>query len=213
MILPSKAVNTLPKQGVFFLLGVSGSGKGTLAKALLQENLIAKHLSMGDLLRQRLTDASLETFLSGEIPIGFSSRVAFLQHAVQSGLLIPDVWTQSIVEHELKQHDYSGLWVFDGYPRSPAAAQHLLSALKAHSIPCLGVIHLELEYAVMQRRLLARGRADDTLEAIANRYQFYCQSVVPTMTFLEQHVPVLKLDATLEPSCWVHDVTAWLSRP
>ena len=212
MTIKSKTLNTFAPQGVFIILGASGSGKGTLATTLLENKRIDTHLSMGDLLRARQSQPSLEIELSGEIPHGFSSRSAFLAHAVQSGLLIPDAWTQSIVEKELAQISPKLLWAFDGYPRSPAAATHLLETLKRLKILCLGVVHLELDFLEMQRRLLARGRADDTEQGIANRYSFYQESVLPSLEELQNSVPILQLNATLEPRVLADTVWDWLNR-
>ena len=203
--------NALAPRGVFFILGASGSGKGTLANTLLEAKQIEAHLSMGDLLRARQSHPNLESELSGEIPGGFSSRSAFLAHAVQSGLLIPDVWTQSIVENELAHISPKLLWAFDGYPRSPAAATHLLEALKQHQIPCLGAVHLELDFLEMQSRLLFRGRADDTPSGIANRYQFYLNSVVPSLEILRKTIPILSLNACHEPRGLAEAVWDWLN--
>ncbi len=202
--------NTPNLEGVFFVLGASGSGKGTLTQQLLEHQQIQSHLSMGDILRARQSSPNLESELSGEIPSGFSSRSTFLQHAVSSGLLIPDAWTEQIVKNELRHISPNLLWAFDGYPRSPAAAKHLLLALEKQSIPCLGVVHLELEYPEMERRLLARGRKDDTKEGIANRHQFYLQSVIPSLTELQKTIPILRLNATLEPRVLADAVYHWL---
>lgn len=212
MTTEAKTLNTLTPKGVFFILGASGSGKGTLANTLLETKRIEAHLSMGDLLRARQSNPSLETELSGEIPKGFSSRSAFLAHAINTGLLIPDAWTQSIVENELAGISPDLRWAFDGYPRSPAAATHLLEALRQQKIPCLGAVHLELDFLEMQRRLLARGRADDTSAGIANRYQFYLNSVVSGLDTLRKTIPILELNATLEPKVLADAVWDWLNR-
>ena len=197
--------------GCFFILGVSGSGKGTLVKHLLESGCTTKARSMGDILRLRQHDTHLEAELGGDIPSGFVSRTKYLQYAVQTGLLIPDAWTQSIVEAELEQIPPNILWAFDGYPRSPAAAQHLLLALEQRQIPCLGVVHLKLEFEAMQRRLLARGRIDDTLDGIANRYRFYTDSVIPTLSYLRGKTRVLELDANLESDVLAEAVKQWLT--
>jgi adenylate kinase len=209
-LLSDAAVSSL--RGVFFILGASGSGKGTLATQLLQTKRIGAHVSMGDILRSRQNNPDLELDLFGEIPSGFSSKTLFLQHAVRTGLLIPDAWTQRIVEQELKQIPPNLLWAFDGYPRSPTAAQHVLMALEQNAILCLGVLHLRLEFPEMQRRLLARGRADDTPLGIANRYRFYLDSVLPSLEELRKRVAVLDLDANLEPSILANTVWDWLNR-
>jgi adenylate kinase family enzyme len=183
-------------RGVFFLLGASGSGKGTVAKHLIEHGQLHTHRSMGEVLRQCLFDPELESRLPPPTPSGFSSRSAYLRHAVHSGLLIPDPWTDAIVQRELEQISPEWFWAFDGYPRTVGAAAHLLAALQARAIRCLGVVHLHLSLEELERRLLARGRVDDTKIAIANRFEFYRQSVLPTLAYLEQHIPKLDVDAS-----------------
>jgi adenylate kinase family enzyme len=166
---------------------------------------------MGEMLRQSLFDSKLELRLPPPTPNGFSSRSAYLRHAVDSGLLIPDPWTEKIVEHELEQISPEWFWAFDGYPRTVGAATHLLAALQTRAIPCLGVVHLQLPYGELERRLLARGRMDDTQTAIANRFAFYQASVLPTLAYLEQYIPKLELDAALQPDQSAQQIYSFFS--
>jgi adenylate kinase family enzyme len=193
------------------LLGASGSGKGTITKHLLEQGRLDASRSMGEMLRQRLHDPDLESLLPAPTPSGYSSRSAYLRHAVNTGLLIPDAWTQIIVERELNQMPPKCFWVLDGFPRTVGAATHLLEALKARSIPCLGVVKLQLAYPELERRLLARGRLDDTQAAIANRFEFYQQSVLPTLSYLEQHIPTLEVDASLPPEQNTQNIYSFFS--
>ncbi len=200
-----------PARGVFLLLGASGSGKGTVAKQLLALGIVKHHISMGDLLRgmiERINTGlsecnNLERQLPGLIPKGFSSKVSYFEHCVQSGLLIPDSWTEFIIEHELNRKPklQTEPWVMDGYPRRIEAAKHLLESLSKLEIPLLAVIHLFISLPQMQKRLLARGRSDDTLQAIENRFAFYQEQVLPTLGFLGEKIKLLEIDTqTFETS-------------
>lgn len=193
-----------PARGVFLLLGASGSGKGTIAKQLLALGIVKHHVSMGDLLRGMMTRINtnssernnLERQLADPIPTGFSSRVAYFEHCVQNGWLIPDSWTEFIIEHELncKPKLQTEAWVMDGYPRRIKAAKHLIESLSKLEIPLLAVIHLFISLPQMQKRLLARGRSDDTLEVIGNRFKFYQEHVLPTLEFLGEKIKLLEID-------------------
>jgi adenylate kinase len=200
-----------PARGVFLLLGASGSGKGTVAKQLLALGIVKHHVSMGDLLRgmvERIQNdaverGKLELQLADPIPNGFSSKLAYFEHCVQNGWLIPDSWTELIIEFELihKPALHTQAWILDGYPRRIEAARHLLESLGKLEIPVLAVIHLKISLAQMQTRLLARGRSDDTLKASANRFKFYHEHVLPTLEFLGDKVELLEVETqTLEPS-------------
>jgi adenylate kinase family enzyme len=200
-----------PVRGVFLLLGASGSGKGTVAKQLLERGIVKHHISMGDLLRGMIARIEnnpnertrLEQQLSDPIPNGFSNKVSYFEHCVQHGLLIPNAWTKAVIEHELANRPalQTEPWVMDGYPRRIAAAKHLLKTLQTLEIPVLAAIHLSISLIEMQKRLLARGRSDDTNEAIGNRFKFYQDHVLPTLGFLGQTVKLLEVDTqTLETS-------------
>ncbi len=200
-----------PARGVFLLLGASGSGKGTIAKQFLALGIVKHHISMGDLLRgmiERIRNSSeehskLEQELADPIPSGFSSKVAYFEHCVQHGLLIPNAWTKAVIEHELihRPELQTEPWVMDGYPRRIEAAKHLLEYLQKLEIPVLAVIHLCISLIEMQKRLLARGRSDDTNDAINNRFRFYQDHVLPTLEFLGNNVKLLEVDTqTFETS-------------
>ncbi len=193
-----------PARGVFLLLGASGSGKGTIAKQLLALGIVKHHISMGDLLRgiiERIENnpnerSKLEQELADPIPNGFSSKVSYFEHCVQNGLLIPNSWTKAVIEHELTMRPklQTEPWVMDGYPRRIEAAEHLLKTLEMLEILVLAVIHLSISLPQMQKRLLARGRSDDTNDAIQNRFKFYQDHVLPTLEFLGQQVKLLEVD-------------------
>ncbi len=193
------------------LLGVSGSGKGSVAERLLDSGLIAAHASMGGWLREALEQPStVNQRLTQEQPDGFATPLEYLRHCVKNGLLIPDAWTQAVIETRLGAIT-SGTWALDGYPRTVGAARHLIAALEGHAIPLLGAVELQISPEVMSRRLLARGRFDDHETAIGQRLEFYRQSVQPTLVWLEDHgVPVHRVDAAADLETVTDRVADWL---
>ncbi len=145
--------------------------------------------------RARSSSASrehLESWLPTEPPTEADGldRVAWLEQCVERGLLIPNDWTNAVIECELEARP--GLrtepWALDGYPRRIAAADHLLSTLAHLRIPVWSVVHLRLSLERVQDRLNARGRTDDTLDAITSRWMFYEREVLPTLAHLQSRL-------------------------
>jgi adenylate kinase family enzyme len=193
------------RAGRFIVARRERQRKGTIAEKLLEQGVIQVHVSMGDLLRGLLSRvaqdqnvrAQIELQLEPDTAHGFPNQIAYLEHCVKNGLLIPNAWTQTVIEHEIstRQDLRDHAWAMDGYPRRIDAAKHLLETLKRQGIPNLGVIYLSISKANMIERLLARGRSDDTVEAIENRYAFFQTKVLPTLEFLKNScVQVFEID-------------------
>jgi adenylate kinase family enzyme len=175
--------------------------------------VIQVHVSMGDLLRGLLSRVAQDQNVRAQIELqlepdrthGFPNQIDYLEHCVKNGLFIPNALTQTVIEHEIstRQDLRDHAWAMDGYPRRIDAAKHRLETLKRQGIPNLGVIYLSISKANMIERLLARGRSDDTVEAIENRYAFFQAEVLPTLEFLKvSGIPVFEIDTNwpdLEP--------------
>lgn len=115
------------------------------------------------------------------------SQLDWLKFCVTNGLLVPDEWTEKIMEalfensSEMKQ----GILILDGYPRTVAAAEYLLKAFNRLEIPIIKVLHLFITKEQMSFRALSRKRKDDTQESLERRYQFYLDKVQPCIDFLK----------------------------
>jgi adenylate kinase len=193
------------ERGVLLLLGPAGSGKGTVAGRLLASGLIARHLSMGELLRAAVGDerrhAELNAVLGARWP--HPDPHAEVARCLAGGLLIPDPWTEALIEVALRDPQLARQpWALDGYPRRVEAARHLLGALAGQDIPVRRVLDLRLSAAEVSRRLLARARPDDTPQAIAQRLDVYEREVTPTLAWLGGRLPagtVQQIDANAAP--------------
>lgn len=184
-----------PDRGVIFLLGLSGSGKGTVGQRLLTDGLTQAQLSIGDLLRGLIASveqnpinrAAVKAFLEGDPPYPALSKLEWLAHCVEKGLLVPNAWTQAVIEHQLTHQPQlqNQPWSIDGYPRIVGAARHLLEALSRARVAVWAVVHLRVSEPEATPRLLARGRPDDTAGTIAERFRFFRENVLPTLDYLE----------------------------
>ena len=164
------------KQRLLFL-GPPGAGKGTQAQRLASgEGLL--HLSTGDLLRAEVQAGT---------PLGQEAEAVMAR-----GELVSDALVLAIVRSRLEHHD--GGWLLDGFPRNLPQAEALEGLLTSLNQRIEQVILLELDDAVLIERLLARGRADDNAEVIANRLNVYREQTAPLIAHYEAQGLLRRLD-------------------
>lgn len=125
-------------------------------------------------------------------PRGWRSTTAldWLEYCTSHGLLVPNRWTQELIAARIRHisQSGSGVLIFDGYPRTPAAAEHLLDVLDSLSVSIWKVLHLSISKQEMLHRAGIRGRADDDTAALLKRYEFYVDSVQPSVDYMKQRL-------------------------
>ena len=161
------------------LLGPPGAGKGTQAVRVCAARGL-RHLSTGDLLRAAVKAGS-ET---GRKAAGLMER----------GELVPDEVVFALLGAELRTPAAAKGFLLDGFPRNVAQARTLDQELGAQGIE--RVVHLKLEDDEVVRRLLKRGRPDDTEPVIRNRLRVYREETAP----LIRHYTDRGLLATIDAS-------------
>ena len=119
-----------------------------------------------------------------------ASQIDWLEYCTTRGLLVPNRWTQALIEAHL-----GGLpdlatkpFLLDGYPRTRSAATHLLEALHALGVPMLKVLHLSISKQEMLHRAGLRGRIDDDEQSLLKRYEFYIENVQPSVDYLKEQL-------------------------
>lgn len=117
----------------------------------------------------------------------FVSQLDWLEFCVVNGLLIPDEWTEQIIDALLESSPelQKGIFILDGYPRTVEAAKNLLKTFDKLNINIIKVLHLFITKEQMGVRLLNRGRIDDTQNSLERRYQFYVDKVQPSIDYLK----------------------------
>ena len=120
----------------------------------------------------------------------FTSQLEWLEYCTMNGLLVPDRWTQSFIAAEI---EYSPAlreqpFILDGYPRTVAAARHLLEFLTRMNIPVIKVLHLSISKQEMIVRARGRGRADDDDASLLSRFNFYIEKVQPSVDYLKMEL-------------------------
>ena len=149
-------------------LGAPGAGKGTQAEILSKSNSYL-HLSTGELLRKEI---EMKTSLGKEV-----------KSIMNRGELVNDDLVLKIVRQNLDK-DNKG-WILDGYPRNLSQANSLNEVLIEINQPLEVVFYLDIPEEVLVKRLLLRGRKDDTEETIRKRVDIYQKTTKPLIEYFK----------------------------
>ncbi len=154
------------------ILGRQGSGKGTQCGRLV-ENLGLVHVSTGDILRTAVEEGT---------DLGRRARVL-----MDKGDLVSDELMIEIVGERLAKFDVlKNGFLLDGFPRTPAQAEALDIILSDLGVSLDRAINLDVPVDEVVKRMLARGRADDTEEAIRRRLELYESSTKPLLAWFKK---------------------------
>ncbi len=157
----------------FIFAGRSGAGKGTqvelFKKRIEASGASVKSLVMGDIFR---------TFFKEE---GYMQDVA-RDLSMNQGKFQPDFLTNALfISGAVKMVDGESHLLLDGYPRSVnqlALTKELLEYVKRTGAI---VINIEVSREEVKKRMLLRGRGDDSENAIDSRLGEYDRTVVPML--------------------------------
>ncbi|MBJ68528.1 MAG: adenylate kinase [Acidimicrobiaceae bacterium] len=151
------------------ILGRQGSGKGTQA-VRIAESFGVVHISTGDMLRAAVAEGT---------ELGMKAK-----SIMDSGDLVPDTVINGIVEERLQKDDVqSGGFLLDGFPRTVGQAE----ALSGYAENDLNLaLNLDVSIDEVMDRMLARGRDDDTAEAITRRLELYETETAPLLDWFEE---------------------------
>lgn len=150
------------------LVGPPGAGKGTQAVGLA-EKLGIPHISTGDLFREHIRDST---------PLG-----AEVKRYLDSGGLVPDSVTNEMVRERIGEDDAKDGFLLDGFPRNTAQADVLGEILGQDGAGLDAVIELKADEDELVKRLLARGRTDDTEDVIRHRQRVYREETAPLLDY------------------------------
>ena len=151
------------------ILGRQGSGKGTQA-ARLVEAYSPIHVSTGDMLRAAVADGT-----------ELGRRAGALMDA---GDLVGDDLINGIVAERLARSDVAEHgFLLDGYPRTPDQATAMEGFLSEAGTTLDGAVTLDVPVDEVTARMLARGRVDDTEEAIRRRLDLYESETAPLLAW------------------------------
>ena len=147
------------------ILGRQGSGKGTQSLRLAAQYGCG-HLSTGDVLRAAVEEGT-----------ELGHQAAGIMNA--GGLVGDDVMIPLVAERVAKPDIMSGGVLLDGFPRTADQANGLEAMLSDLGQELTIAINLDVPVEEVTMRMMARGREDDTEEAIARRLSLYEEQTAP----------------------------------
>ena len=159
------------------ILGKQGAGKGTQC-ALLVKHYGIPHISTGDMLRAAVAEGT---------DLGLQAK-----EVMEAGELVSDDLILGIVRERLAQPDAQLGFLLDGFPRTDVQAQELTAMLSPNAIDV--AIDIEVPDNVVTERMSARGRTDDTPEAIQRRLEIYQTETVPLLEFFSSQGILISVD-------------------
>ena len=174
---------------VFF--GPPGSGKGTQAKLLAKE-LNVLHLSTGDILRDKLSDAD--------------SLSIKLKEIMSSGNLVSDDILNKIIADKLMSKDCRNGYILDGYPRTILQSEFLISFAKSNDLKLDIIFNFEIDFKLVEKRIMHRSkqeqRSDDNIDVIKTRLDKYIEETYPVSQFFSENYSqnFFTIDASKEVS-------------
>ncbi|MDP3727043.1 MAG: nucleoside monophosphate kinase [bacterium] len=171
-------------------LGISGSGKGTQTARLLRALPGSINLSTGKAFRR---------FAKRPTRVG-----RFVKGIIERGGIMPYwapayVWLNAFFENLRGDESV----VFDGAPRLVAEARMIDDFMRDTGRSAPVVIYLALHEQEARRRLLARGRNDDTPAAIHRRFAWFREHVRPVISYYRQRRRLMTVNGDQPvPAVW-----------
>jgi adenylate kinase len=166
-------------------IGPPGAGKGTQA-ARVQQHCGIVHFSTGDMLR--------EAYLAGT-PMGQQA-----QGYMDAGKLVPDEVVLGIVAERLERGDCVRGCLFDGFPRTVPQAIALDRLLAEQGARLDLALELQVDTQRLVERLLSRGRTDDRIEAIRERFDEYERLTQPLLEYYGEKGILESVDGDATPA-------------
>jgi len=154
------------------ILGRQGSGKGTQSLRIA-EAFGCVHVSTGDMLRAAVAEGTQ-----------LGRQASAVMEA--GGLVSDDIMTGIVAERLSKPDVVANGVLLDGFPRTADQADALESMLGdlGHGISM--AINLDVPVDEVTQRMVARGRSDDTEEAIRRRLQLYEEQTAPLLEWFDR---------------------------
>jgi adenylate kinase len=162
------------------ILGPPGVGKGTQSD-LLAEKLGVIHLSTGEILRKAVSDRT---------KLGLQAKDIMVQGELVSDDIMIGIIKEALSAPEMKTKGF----ILDGFPRTVKQAIALNDIFTELKFKELVVINLLANEEELTKRMMGRGRKDDTIETVKNRFSIYREQTEPVKEFYEKICNVIDIN-------------------
>ena len=156
------------------MLGGPGSGKSTYTEYLIKHFNIT-HIYPGGMLRKEVEKGS---------EIGQQVKAI-----IDRGEFVPNQIVLDLITKKVEQSPQG--YVLDGWPRYMQQVEDMEKAEIGYDY----AVFLDVSRDEVLRRLLARGRADDTEEIINNRIELYKKETGPVIEYMRKRPGFLEIKA------------------
>lgn len=157
------------------IFGPPGAGKGTQSEKLMQRYGFV-HISTGDLFRWHTKN---NTALGNKV-----------KAIMNSGSLVPDEITISMLKEELDRNPNASGFLFDGFPRTVAQAEALDAFMDENRSAIHHVVALDVTEAEVRERIAKRksieNRPDDETDKLDKRITEYFTKTIRVLPYYEK---------------------------
>jgi len=155
------------------ILGRQGSGKGTQS-VRISDAYGCVHVSTGDMLRAAVAEGT---------ELGRQASTVMEAGGLVSDEIMNGIVAQRLAKADIEEHGV----LLDGFPRTAEQADMLERILAEAGQRLTLAINLDVAVDEVTERMMARGRSDDTEEAIRQRLRLYEEQTAPLLEWFERH--------------------------
>ncbi len=169
---------------MIILMGVAGAGKSMQGRIFADEHGYS-WISTGELFRVLVTGERRQKMLQGH--------------------LLSDSEVIELVDKTFNLIDLKEEFLLDGFPRTVPQTKWLLEQIHKKRLNLTAVFNLEASLDIVEKRLINRGRLDDTPESIKRRFEEYKNTTLPILElFKNEDCSIYNINANNDPLL-VHD--------
>lgn len=158
-------------------IGPPGAGKGTQA-GRVAARLGIPHVSTGEMFRHHVgegTDLGLQ-----------------VKTIMEAGDYVPDSITVAMLEERIGRDDARNGFILDGFPRTLPQVDALDALIGEAGLD--RVVLFMVDEDALTKRMVSRGRDDDTEETIRNRFKVYEEQTQPLIDLYRDLDLVVEVD-------------------